>query len=210
MAIAAKLASLGCCVCVLLAACRPAEDADIANSHDAGDIEGTKSHADIDATVMPSPAADTNLAGRRPLTSPGAWQAADAQQDPLAEHRPAAFECSALTGFYVEDDVLEIDTGRCSYVTLQQPLAAAVQTGDVVLLDIVHFDLTAPEPAEAHLALLLGGQTLWQDEIVIPSPANRIQVELSITQAHAEQTPVYFHLHNHGQNTWRLMGIWLK
>ena len=139
----------------------------------------------------------------RMLARPDRWQTLDSGDDPFASHRPAQVDCG-IAGYYPEYDALEIDTGYCNYLAIEQPALVRVRAGDELVLEILHFDLTAPEPAEAHIALSLAGELQWETELAIPQPANLVSVSVPATRALAEGEPVQLHLHNHGQNTWQL------
>ena len=135
-----------------------------------------------------------------------AWTALDAELDPLADHRPDPIECS-IAGWYVENDKLEVDTFACNYVALTQPLLEDVEVGDTLALGLYHFDLLAPEPAVAHVAILIDGTIVWQREIEIPGgqmpgPAQVYDETFASPIAAPAGAPLVLHLHNHGQNTW--------
>ncbi|MEZ4470102.1 MAG: hypothetical protein R3F60_04695 [bacterium] len=57
-------------------------------------------------------------------------------------------------------------------------------------------------PAEAHVALGLGDDTLWQATVPIPSAARVEAVEVALPASHPAGAPVVFHVHNHGANSW--------
>jgi hypothetical protein len=156
---------------------------------------------------------------RIPLVSAEEWRAVSLAEDPFAGWAPAQVSCSPIAGYYPEQAGLEIDTTRCNFVTLTQPLLRALPAGARIEVEFVHFDLTAPEPAEARLALLLptdgsgdGGSPIpsWEITVPIPSAAKRVVEVFSTASALDENVPVLFHLQNHGQNTWRLLRVdWL-
>ncbi len=129
------------------------------------------------------------------------WQDGDPALDPLAAHRPALVECG-LAGWYVEVSELEVDTNFCNYADLVQPALVDVPAGATLRVTLRHYDLTAVDPAEAHLALVIGGDIAWEKQIAVPGPAAVITEDAPIAAAHPAGTPVHLHLHNHGQNTW--------
>lgn len=143
---------------------------------------------------------------RENLLAPDAWQRARAADDPFAQHRPTVVVCDALSGWFPEADYLEVDTGRCNYLSVQQALNVPLAAGEALVLDVLHFDLTAPEPARAHLALQIG-QEVWAHESEIPAPAGRIELDVTLRNGQPRGTLVTFHLRNHGQNNWRLLGL---
>jgi hypothetical protein len=134
------------------------------------------------------------------------WVVLEASDDPLADHRPETIECG-IAGWYLETSKLEVDTNLCNYLAVGQPSLVALEQGQMVEVIFYHFDLVAPEPALAHVAILIDEQVLWEQEIVIPGDANVFQ-ETFVSPISAEPgSPVVFHLHNHGQNTWVLQDL---
>lgn len=166
----------------------------------------------------PEPSGDPSEQ-RIPLVSAEEWRAVSLAEDPFASWAPEEVSCSPIAGYYPEQPGLEIDTTRCNFVTLTQPLREALPAGARIEVELVHFDLTAPTPAEARLALLFptdgttdGGSPSpsWEITLPIPSAAERIVQVFTTASALEENVPVLFHLQNHGQNTWRLLRVdWL-
>ncbi len=169
-------------------------------SSSAGTGTGTGTDTDTSGTETGTPA------GPMQLVRADAWVAVEELADPLASHRPETVDCG-LGGLFVEGEELEIDTNLCNYAMLEQPGLAAVPEGATLTLAMRHFDLTAPEPAMAHIALLLGDVIAWERTLIIPGPAEVITVDFAAPVAFAKGGPVRFHLHNHGQNTWILTGV---
>jgi hypothetical protein len=134
------------------------------------------------------------------------WMALEAQDDPLADHRPETIDCG-LAGWYLETSKLEVDTNFCNYLAVGQPSLASLEQGQTVQLILYHFDLVAPEPALAHLAILIDGQVLWEQEVAIPGDAFVWQEEFASPFSAELGSQVVFHLHNHGQNTWVLQDL---
>jgi hypothetical protein len=79
-----------------------------------------------------------------------------------------------------------------------------------VLGSVSHFDLTAPEPSVAHLAVTWGDRTLTEAFVPIPSSADVLDFELELTEELETGTPITLHLHNHGQNTYQFGSLWLE
>lgn len=127
-----------------------------------------------------------------------------AEEDPLSAHRPTDVDCNNLTGWYVEGDVLEANTAACNYLALDEPASNAAHAGEVLKTELSHFDLTAPEEAEAHVALLVESDVIWEQSIAIPGKAQRIELSIELERAIEKGARIGFHLHNHGQNTWNL------
>lgn len=186
--------ALSLCLVLFVGCESAATDADTAASLSAG----TSSGQTDDGTGAPGEFV--------PIVDHLEWEMLDAVADPLAEHRPDIVECG-IAGWYVEDDKLEADTNNCNYLALRQPSLVAIEAGQQIGLDLYHFDLVAPEPALAHLAILVDGELLWEDEVEIPSFAH-VYTEVFVSPLSAPAgAEVVFHLHNHGQNTWVLQAL---
>ena len=136
-----------------------------------------------------------------------AWVETAAADDPEPSHRPDEVLCG-IAGWYPEADLLEVDTRFCNYAALEQPLAEPLRAGDTLSLAFHHFDLTAPEPSEGHLMLFVGQEPLFEYRVPIPAPGDRREVALTVAEDAPAGTPLYLHLHNHGQNNWRVE--WLR
>ncbi|HTU58104.1 MAG TPA: hypothetical protein VMF89_06715, partial [Polyangiales bacterium] len=142
-----------------------------------------------------------------PLIDQQEWRNYESALDPLPEHQPDEIRCT-IAGWFVERGALEVDTQQCNYVLVEHPVQRAVPEGSTVQLELVHFDLDAPEPATAHVALFFGADLQWQREIPIPSFAYVYKETFQATRALDEGEPIRLHLHNHGQNTWLLDSLY--
>jgi hypothetical protein len=148
------------------------------------------------------------------VIDPQGWQAIDiAGEDPFAEHgRPEVVDCGEMFGWTAVNALqgweLDIDLYNCNWLALEQPLTADLPRGTPLCVGMYHFDLTAPEPAEAHMALAIGGETLWEEVVAIPggtqvAPADSIVTGFRLgADLHAGEQ-VVLHVRNHGQNSYR-------
>lgn len=137
------------------------------------------------------------------LVDPYAWVALGAEDDPFASHRPETVECEP-EALSVDLGLFEVDTGACDYLSASQPSLAAVAAGDRLGVLMYHDSLTFWTEAEAHVALALGDDVVWEASIAIPASSEVYSVELEAPADAPAGTPVTFHLHNHGSNTWNL------
>lgn len=148
------------------------------------------------------PATEVSL----PLVSGEAWAAAGAEDDPLAAERPALVDCpTAAWGF--EAGGLEIQTGACNYFFVTQPSLAAIEEGDAIDVVVFHQYLDAAEPAQGHVAILVGDTVVWEAYAKIPADANVLEARVVAEQAWPAGTPVGVHLHNHGYNAWTVLEV---
>lgn len=135
------------------------------------------------------------------LALPMLWMQVAADADPLVAHRPADVTCP-LGAWLLEPEGLEVNTQSCNYGSFGQPSLVEVVPGARLVGSLYHFDLIAAEPATAHVALVIGEALVWEQEVTIPGPANAFTIDVPASFAAPVGTPVNFHLHNHGQNTW--------
>lgn len=140
------------------------------------------------------------------LAAMDAWQVGAVQVDPFPDHRTDAVECP-LSAVIIEGSTIEVDTGACPYVLLEQPLLADVQARETVEIVFWHNDLASIEPAEAHVAFAVDG-TIWFDrQIPIPSTAAAYAEIVTIPEDAPAGASLVLHLHNHGANTWNVLRL---
>jgi hypothetical protein len=135
------------------------------------------------------------------------WQEVASDEDPLSEHRPAEVSCPAGGAWGEEDASLEVDTGLCNYLAVQQLSLGLVDTGDLLKLVMWHAQLWDFEVAEAHFALLFRSDLAWEVLIPVPSDPGIYDVEFESPVDLAEGEPIHLHLHNHGSNTWNFLEL---
>ena len=144
------------------------------------------------------------------LVSYDGWRALSPEDDPFVTDVQAVPSCLS-SGLRAEADTgwAELDTSQCGWITLRASALTAVTREQVLRLVVSHYDLEAPEPAEARLELRFGDCEVWSKSIPIPSPAAVYPEQLSSPCDLAADGPVLFHLNNHGQNTWQLQALTL-
>lgn len=142
----------------------------------------------------------------QPLIDNQGWRRYEATLDPLRAHQPAELSCAASATF-VEYGSFEIDTTRCNYVLVEHPSLLAVAAGTELKMELLHYDLTAPEPAQAHLAVLFGDALQWETNIPIPTAGDVVKANFTATRALALGEPIRLHLHNHGGNAYLVVSL---
>jgi hypothetical protein len=148
-------------------------------------------------------------AARASIALPEHWVVLDAGADPF-DDRPALVDCrpgGVTAETLSEERVLGVETGSCAYLTAQQATRRAVAAGEVVKVRLWHFELSAPEPAEAHAVVEVDGLRVLDERIPIPMPGALIVRELRVERDIPAGAPIYFHLHNHGANSWALVEV---
>ncbi|MEM6994075.1 MAG: hypothetical protein AAF721_26415 [Myxococcota bacterium] len=126
--------------------------------------------------------------------------------DPFPEHRPAEVDCT-VDAHVLEHTALELSTAECNYFYVEASTLTGIAPGDRITVRAFHDDLAALEPADAHLALSIDGNVVWDEEIAIPSPATPYTVTVTADFGAPPGSPVGLHLHNHGLNTYRLLDV---
>lgn len=130
-----------------------------------------------------------------------AWQ--PSSRDPFSEHRPDVVRCADI-GWVVEGGSLEIDTGACNYLLVEQPLRAAVPAGTPIVVRLWHQVLHAEAPTTGHLAVAVGDDILLSYTAPIPGPGAIHEHVIAAPRDLPAGEPIVLHLHNHGANTWNL------
>jgi hypothetical protein len=141
-----------------------------------------------------------------PLIDNQLWRRYDAAADPLPSHQPAESVCP-IRATYLEYGSFEVDTTRCNYVLSETPALFAVAAGADVKMELLHYDLTAPGPAEAHIALFFGDALQWETTLPIPKAGDVVKARFQATSALAPDEPIRLHLHNHGGNSYLVVSI---
>jgi len=148
-------------------------------------------------------------AERYSLLVPERWSPVAAAEDPFID-RPAVVSCPAqavVAELLSGESVFGIDTGTCNYVTAFQRTSRAVAVGQTIEVRLWHFELVAPEPAEGHAALVVDGLRILDERVPIPQAGGLITKELRVEQPIAAGSQAFFHLHNHGANSWALVEV---
>jgi hypothetical protein len=136
------------------------------------------------------------------LVDVDAWELDSAEQDPLAEHRGDHVFCGldALS----DEEHVEISTTECNYASVSQDISEPLEAGNVLRVVAWWGVLTAEAPTEAHFSVLLDGDLIWERFLEVPGPANVADVQLLVERDYDAFVRATVHVHNHGNNSWRL------
>ncbi len=148
----------------------------------------------------------TSTSTTRELVRAEDWAFIAASDDVFSDHRPAQIDCGG-TGYFVEDGILEIDTGRCNYFAASQSLRHDLSPTDTLVLTIYHDHLFSADGGFGHLALSIADDILWQTEIPIPSESRLFTEYIPVSHFYQSGRHIAFHLHNHGVNHWRFVSL---
>jgi hypothetical protein len=140
------------------------------------------------------------------LLDPLALTPVSAADDPLAAHRPDEVDCPAAA-WGEEDGGFEVQTGVCDYAAFDQPLVARLSRGDLVEISVWYDSLDAAEPTTGHVAVLLDDRVLWEETVDIPAPSAALDAAVTLDFTPSPDARLGLHLHNHGYNSWRFVGV---
>ena len=145
------------------------------------------------------------------LVDADVWMRTPEALDAYVTRRPAGVMCDPQVGYGSElfggVPALEINTGWCNFLTVDQPLLADIRPGERLVVSVWHFELWANEPAEAFLGLAIDGEPLWEHRVPIPSESGLVHEAIELDDVYDIGTEVQFHLDNHGLNSWALLSI---
>lgn len=147
--------------------------------------------------------------------------------DPFSPLRTGEHFCDPIAHHYEElggEPSYALDSAYCNYLTAMQLTLTDIEPGDEVRVRLWHFALTADEPAEAYIALQVGERMLWQARLPIPCRAGIVgsgagdcpespvpaEADPAVSTATFDApagTPIYFHIQNHGQNSYSLLEV---
>lgn len=136
------------------------------------------------------------------------WALADAATDPFAQLATDRIRCDSAA-VQPEGTWVEVSTLDCNYATLVFTFAAAAPAGSVIRGEVAWSTLAAIDPAVATLAFALFASELWTYDVAIPGQANLVTVEFALPDAVSIGDPLYFHVRNHGYNSWQLSPLLL-
>jgi hypothetical protein len=168
-----------------------------------------------DVSNSPAKPADNNVAPQEPeqqetrisLIETAAWDFQSKNRDMFPDHRPTTIDCPRDEGWLIEEGEVEVRTESCSYLSLTQESLLNIPAGNRLEFAISHSDLVFQESAMAHVALSVGGVTLWEQEIPIPSEGKIYRREIELDFDIAQRDAIEVHLHNHGSNTWSIHSL---
>jgi hypothetical protein len=173
-------------------------------------VEVGRSPVDVDEQPVDD-AGETGggAAGAGPLIDHGLWRMVTKDEDPF-DDQSAQARCEitgVMTELLAEEQVFSVDTGLCNYLTVVQQTQRDIAVGERIKIRLWHFALSAPEPAEAHAAVMVDGMLALDERVPIPAQGGLLTREFRVERPIVRGAPVHFHLHNHGANSWSLVEV---
>lgn len=159
------------------------------------------------ALVCARPAEGTS----RMLVDHDAWRLATAEEDPWAQYRPgddiSCPEGARKTEDFAGTYAYSVITLDCGYTTVVQATIADACEGEDLYVWLWNYQLTAPEDAQAHLAVQIGDTVVWSETREIPGPSELEATRVPLPEDVPAGTPIYFHVRNHGANSYELLEL---
>ena len=116
------------------------------------------------------------------------------------------YKSEFLGGSYV----FSVLTTFCDYIIVRQETLVDIQEGDTVKIRFWHSQLTAPFDYVAVANIVIDEEEIWREEFPIPLLESGIsKSEWIATRDILADTPIYFHVNNHGSNEYSLVEIML-
>ena len=101
-----------------------------------------------------------------------------------------------------------ISSAPCMYVTMDQGLQSAVAKGDRIRVRLWHFPITVPGTFHVRLAIGDPAEVVWEEQVQAPFPDAKLYVDVFDAPADwPAGTPVFWHIQNHGTNSFELVDL---
>jgi hypothetical protein len=181
---------------------------------DAAVSDAAVSDAAVIATDVSDPTedaqADTGDAVKRSIIDNRAWAVVDKTLDPFYEAAGGKADMCPPEALKIEEEAdgpwFDVQTKTCGYVTVTEPSQTAINEGSELFVRVWHFKATEGD-GPFHLALALGddADVVWEETIGIPADSNLLFTGFVAEKSYPAGTPVYFHVSNHGDNSWNLI-----
>lgn len=140
-----------------------------------------------------------------------AWAPSDDAADPFfALEQPTTSVCDSF-GHGIEDldgeQTYFVQTQACPYLTVEQAAGRDVEAGQSLYVRLHHWALTSDRPARGHAAIATRSGVLWEYHTDIPKAETDVAQLVVLDAPLSEGEPIYFHVHNHGDNEWALVNL---
>ena len=119
---------------------------------DAQQLTGSE-HAKLTAWLTNQPYTYVTEILHIPLVEPIAWDVQPKNRDAFPDHRPAEVNCKQDTGWMVEEDVLEVRTEFCNYLSISQQSLLDLEAGTNLELVLSHSALNFNAPQRLLIAI---------------------------------------------------------
>ncbi|MCB9638110.1 MAG: hypothetical protein H6727_04285 [Myxococcales bacterium] len=146
-----------------------------------------------------------------PLIDAKAWTLTPTSEDPYTSRRPDKVTCPPEVGYgfelFNEEPSFQVITGECNYITVQQTLRRSLRKDDQLHLRLWYFSLSSFDATEAFASIRIGEHEIWSKTLPLPARSNLEYPTLPIPQDIPASTQIFFHVDNHGANSWHLLEL---
>lgn len=159
-----------------------------------------------------------------PLIDVARFNLIDAADDPFVSGDPAAFFadrsdpddqrprlCETPTevgpNTLGDEAVFDVDTFRCSWATLEQPLLQDIEGADRIRVRIFYFSQLATFLTEGRNVLTVGDQVVLDESVALPTESGLLGFEAPLPLSGAQGDRVVWHVANHGENSWNFIEL---
>ena len=174
------------------------------SSEGVNDVVSSDTDTGVDTDVTPAEPVHVLLAHN------ASWTLASSDTDPFAL-RAEGVRCDE-EAVLVEEIAMgiwyDINTDTCDHATVHQKTLVDLQPGDTLLVWIWHYAMEH-EGGDFHARVALGEPeaVVWQTTLPVPADSGLVYEEVIVGEAWPSGTPIWFHLSNHGVNTWSLVEL---
>ena len=101
----------------------------------------------------------------------------------------------------------DVKTRECGYLTVEQPILEEVPEGATLRVRVWHFAATVGQ-GTFYLAMAIGepAEVIWEGSVEVPTDKGGLLYDEFITpRAMTMGETAYWHISNHGDNTWGLI-----
>jgi hypothetical protein len=158
---------------------------------------------------------DTGIDTWTPVISNYEWLPTPSEDDPHYEASDAKADLCTPDDYGVEElpdgPWFDITTSICGYLTVDQGALTQVSKGDTLRIRVWHFQIIAGE-GPYHLELSTREPdgditTLWSEDVNVPIESQLFYLEWESPIDIEAGAPLYWHVSNHGINTWGLIEV---
>ena len=91
---------------------------------------------------------------------------------------------------------------------MRQETLAELESGDTFLVWIWHYAMDH-QGGDFHAKIAVGypDHVLWETTLPVPADSGLVYEEVTVPDSWPQGSPIWFHLSNHGVNTWSLVEL---
>jgi hypothetical protein len=151
--------------------------------------------------------------GAQPLIHAALWERVAPGDDPIGDPALDVDEHCGPEATTVElnnhGSYYDIDTTSCDWLTVTQPALGALSPGDTLRVWAFRWaNMVAEGTGRMTVAAGDPPVTLWEIYPRLPAPEAELYYDhVTVSHQVPTGTPLYWHVSNHGDNVWSLIGL---